>query len=154
MKEWSYLNSAVQILQTYTGNEPFASFLKKYFASRKKYGSNDRKRISHLCYCYFRLGKAEVILPVEERILAGLFFCSNGSNEMLNALKPEWNNNVSLPLQEKCSMINMQYPSVNVFPWKEELSEGIDHEKFAASFFIQPDLFLRLRPGKESIVKQ
>jgi 16S rRNA (cytosine967-C5)-methyltransferase len=50
-------------------------------------------------------------------------------------------------------MLNIQYPMLNVFPWKEELCDGIDHEKFAASFFIQPDLFLRLRPGKESVVK-
>ena len=151
---YSYLNSAKEILSAYSGKEPFSFFLKKYFASRKKYGSKDRKRISHLCYCYFRLGKAEMILPVEERILAGLFFCSNEPNEILNALKPEWNNNISLPLAEKFSMLNIQYPTLSVFPWKEELSEGIDHEKFVTSFFSQPDLFLRLRPGKESIVKQ
>lgn len=93
-------------------------------------------------------------LSVEEKILAGLLFCSNDSNEILGALKPEWNNAVSLSLPEKCSMLNIQYSMLNVFPWKEELSDGIDHEKFAESFFIQPDLFLRLRPGKENIVKQ
>ncbi len=42
----------------------------------------------------------------------------------------------------------------NVFPWQYELSEGIDYKKFCESFFIQPDLFLRLRPGKEEIVKR
>lgn len=151
---YSYLNSAKEILSDYSGQEPFAFFLKKYFARHKKYGSKDRKQISHLCYCYFRLGKTEMALPVEEKILTGLFFCSNEPNEILDALKPEWNNNISMPLPEKCSMFNIQYPTLSVFPWKEELSEGIDHEKFTASFFIQPDLFLRLRPGKESIVKQ
>lgn len=151
---YSYLNSAKEILSDFSGQEPFAFFLKKYFARHKKYGSKDRKQISHLCYCYFRLGKTEMALPVEEKILTGLFFCSNEPNEILDALKPEWNNNISLPLPEKCSMLNIQYPTLSVFPWKEELSEGIDHEKFTASFFIQPDLFLRLRPGKESIVKQ
>lgn len=151
---YSYLNSAKEILAAYSGQEPFASFLKKYFARHKKYGSKDRKQISHLCYCYFRLGKMQMTLPVEEKILASLFFCSNESNEVLHALRPDWNDKIKLKLEEKCSMFNAQCSMLNVFPWKEELSEGIEHEKFVMSFFIQPDLFLRLRPGKENGVKQ
>ncbi|MGZ8539141.1 MAG: Fmu (Sun) domain-containing protein [Chitinophagaceae bacterium] len=114
----------------------------------------DRRLISHLSYCYFRLGKAEINMPLEERILAGLFFCSNEPNEMLDSFKPEWNKNVSLPLPAKCAMLNINYSTLDVFPWEEELSEGIEYEAFSESFFIQPDLFLRLRPGKESVVKQ
>jgi 16S rRNA (cytosine967-C5)-methyltransferase len=154
MKQWSYVNSAAQILSIYKGEEPFASFLKKYFREHKKFGSKDRKQISHLCYCYFRLGQSALPFSVEERILVGLFFCSHGFNEVLEALKPEWNREVSLSLREKCSMLNVQWSMLNVFPWKDELSKGIEHEKFTASFFIQPDLFLRLRPGKESVVQQ
>ena len=148
----SYLKSAVQILERYDGNEPFSSFQKKFFASDKKYGSKDRKQISHLCYCYFRLGKAAMGIPVEERILAGLFFCSDEPNEILALLKPVWNEKIDFPLQEKLSFLNHQLSSV--FPWKEELSDRIDHEEFCKSFFIQPDLFLRLRPGYENIVKE
>ena len=43
---------------------------------------------------------------------------------------------------------------LDVFPWNDELSNEIDLTKFNESFFIQPDLFLRLRPGKENIVKE
>jgi len=93
-------------------------------------------------------------MPLEEKILAGLFFCSNQPIDMLDALKPEWNKNVSLPLADKCAMLGISYPALNVFPWKQELSKGIDEGKFETSFFIQPDIFLRLRPGQESIVKQ
>lgn len=151
----SYLNSATEILSAYKGEEPLSSFLKKFFAASKKYGSKDRKQISHLCYCYFRLGKAELDISIEERILIALFLCSNESNEILENLKPEWNENVRISVKEKCSMFNSQYSMFNVFfPWKDELSEGIDYEKFNESFFIQPDLFLRLRPGKEHQVKQ
>ena len=32
------------------------------------------------------------------------------------------------------------------------MSEGVDHEKFCGSFLIQPDLFLRIRPGNENSV--
>lgn len=91
-------------------------------------------------------------VSIEEKILTGLFICSNNSNEILAALKPEWNEKCELPLSEKLLIINSSFLISEVFPWKEELSEGIDPEKFCESFFIQPDFFLRLRPGKEKIV--
>jgi 16S rRNA (cytosine967-C5)-methyltransferase len=56
---------------------------------------------------------------------------------------------VNLPLREKLLIINSSLLISEIFPWTEELSEGIDHENFCRSFLIQPDLFLRLRPGKE-----
>jgi 16S rRNA (cytosine967-C5)-methyltransferase len=151
---YSYLNSAVQILGQYHGEEPFASFLKKYFSANKRYGSKDRKQVSHLCYCYFRLGKALLPMPVEERILAGLFLCSAEEQEVLKEIKPEWNGKVGLSLEEKCSMLHVQLSMLNIFPWKDELSKEIDHKELERSFFLQPDLFLRLRPGHEEIVKQ
>lgn len=141
-------------MSAYDGEKPFASFSKKYFAAHKKFGSMDRRLISHLSYCYFRLGKAQINMSLEERILAGLFFCSNEPNEMLNSFKPEWNKNVSLPLPAKCTMLDINYSTLSVFPREGELSGGIEYEGFSESFFIQPDLFLRLRPGKESVVKQ
>jgi len=150
----SYINSTKEILSIYKGDEPLSSFLKKYFSANKKFGSKDRKQISNLCYCFFRMGKVVMNTSVEEKILTGLFLCSRESNEILAALKPEWNEKAGLSIKEKYSIFNIQYSMLNVFPWKEELSEGVDHEKFCQSFFIQPDLFLRLRPGKEKIVIQ
>ena len=150
----SYINSAKDILSIYKGEEPLSSFLNKYFSANKKYGSKDRKQISHLCYCFFRLGKAVMNTSIEEKMLTALFICSNESNEILSTLKPEWNEKCKLPLNEKLLIINHSLLIQNNFPWKYELSEGIDHEKFCASFFIQPDLFLRLRPGKEKSVIQ
>src|SRR3954470_21951997 len=160
MHAHSYLQSATQILNGYKGEEPFASFLKNFFRQNKKYGSRDRKQVSHLCYCYFRLGKALMNLSIEERVLAGLFLCSDKPNEMLDLLKPGWNEKVHLPVKDKLLIIPGQLRQPGnylllreVFPWKEELSEGIDHEKFCESFFIQPDLFIRVRPGYENKVK-
>jgi 16S rRNA (cytosine967-C5)-methyltransferase len=150
----SYINSAKDILSIYKGEEPLSSFLKKYFSANKKYGSKDRKQISHLCYCFFRLGKAVMNTSIEEKILTALFICSNESNEILGALKPEWNEKCKLPLNEKLLIINYSLLIPNLFPWKDELSEGIYHENFCESFVIQPDLFIRLRPGKEKTVIQ
>jgi 16S rRNA (cytosine967-C5)-methyltransferase len=150
----SYINSADHILSVYNGDEPLSSFLKKYFSLNKKYGSKDRKQISHLCYCFFRLGKEIMNVSIEEKLLIALFLCSGTSSEILKELKPGWNNKNELPLNEKLLLINYSLLIQNVFPWKAALTEGIDHEKFCESFFIQPDLFLRLRPGKEKIVVQ
>ena len=156
---YSYLKSAKKVLSAYNGEEPFSSFIKKYFARDKKYGSKDRKQISHLCYCYFRLGKAAMDLPIEERILMGLFLCSYESNEILRTLRSDWNDKAGISLKEKYLILigleqTERFSIYNVFPWKEELSVGIEYENFASSFFVQPDLFLRLRPGNETVVKQ
>lgn len=145
----SYLSTAATLIQQYDGSAPFNDFLKKYFAVNKKYGSRDRKHISHLCYCYYRLGHACKKLQKEERVLMALFFCSQESNVLLGNLKPEWNEQVSLPLSEKLSMLNSTLILNEIFPWQNELSEGIDGTAFAASHLIQPDLFLRIRPGQK-----
>ncbi len=98
------------------------------------------------------MGKAVMNTSLEEKILVALFLCSDKSNEILAALKPVWNENCHLPVNEKLLVINYSLLITDVFPWKDELSEGIDHEKFCGSFLIQPDLFIRLRPGKERMV--
>ena len=155
MSRWhSYLNSAKEILSLYNGEEPFASFLKKYFSGHKKFGSTDRKQVSHLCYCYFRLGKALPNLPVEDRILTALFFCTTTSNQLLGQIRPEWNDNVTLSVDEKYKLVGNTFSNPYIFPWEKELTVGINFEQFCNSFFIQPDLFLRMRPGKEVLVKE
>src|SRR5258706_272339 len=70
---------------------------------------------------------------------------------MLLQLKPGWNGQVDLPIVKKLLIIDYSLLIKDVFPWGEELSEGIDHKIFCESFFAQPDLFLRLRPGHENI---
>lgn len=165
MKFFAHLNTAVQVITLYKGQQPFGIFIKDFFKQDKKYGSRDRKNISHLCYCYFRLGKSFPALPVAERVVAGLFLCSAAPNEMLAQLKPEWNEKAVLPVEEKFSLINMlstsglsDFPSsghlLDIFSWKEALSMGVDHTAFCTSFLVQPHLFLRVRPGKQSMVIQ
>lgn len=147
MRYYSYINTVAQLLKIYGGEEPFAQFIKTYFAQHKKYGSADRKQISHLCYCYFRLGKTAIELPIEERILLGLYLCSVSANDMLQTIKPEWNETVSSPPQKK-------HPLLQAFSFTAELSDGIDKDAFNLSHYLQPNLFLRVRPGKEDIVQQ
>lgn len=157
VKHFSHLNTAVQLIGQYKGEMPFSIFLKSFFAQHKKYGSKDRKSIAHVCYCYFRLGKSLPNIPAEEKILIGLFLCDEQPNELLQLLKPDWNDQMHLGIDEKINVLDtsgIPFSVTDIFPWKEFLSDGINHEQFCRSFLIQPNLFLRLRPGHENAVKQ
>ena len=81
---------------------------------------------------------------------------------MLGTLLPAMNVHAGKTIAEKIKLLKestLTIPGIEVdwndfivFPWKNELGEQIDPVKWNESFFIQPDLFLRLRPGKEKIV--
>ena len=150
MRYHSYLNSAKKIIESYRGDVPFAVYLKKYFNANKKYGGKDRKQIATLCYNFYRLGKAIPKLPVEEKVIATTFLCEQVTNDFLHFHKPEWNEIITKPFAEKIKILG--FKTADVFPWADELSAGIDFEPFCNSFFIQPDLFLRIRPGKKDTV--
>lgn len=148
---YSHINTAKRIVETFKGEMPLAAFLKNFFAAEKKYGSKDRRNISSLCYSYYRVGKATVSLPVEDRMLIGLFLAEEKSNDILAALKPAWNEAVGTTLEEKLQII----PAIErkaVFPFTNELSPAVDANAFSKSFLAQPKLFIRIRPGKKELV--
>lgn len=135
---YSHLNSAVAILKLYDGEIPFAHFIKNYFAQHKKFGSRDRKQISELCYCYFRLGKSYPQLTTEQKIIKGYWRSqTRWSDEWLSFFET-----FHLPKES---------PD-NIFPLLNRLSGGIDIDAFIRAHLLQPDLFLRIRPGHEEAI--
>lgn len=142
----SYINTASQLIKNYKGETPFAIFLRNYFAANKKYGARDRKQIASLCYNYFRIGFAIDNEPIEKRILLGFFLCETSPSELLEKLMPEWNEVISLSIDEKINFLNSLIKIDDIFPFKEALSNNIDTHLFCKSYLIQPDLFLRIRP--------
>jgi 16S rRNA (cytosine967-C5)-methyltransferase len=157
MRFQSYFNTAATLIKAYDGSVPLVHFLKQYFAQHKKHGSKDRKFITHLCYCYYRLGHALNNLPVEERLKIALFVCNDEAGEWRILFEDSWKEHWSNSLQERIQFITTVYTDFSVadiFPWKDELSEMIDDTAFAGSHCIQPDLFLRIRPNKEKLVLQ
>ncbi|MEJ7739313.1 MAG: Fmu (Sun) domain-containing protein [Chitinophagaceae bacterium] len=148
----SYLNTAKSIIEQYNGQVPLASWLKDFFRQHKQMGSRDRKIIAELVYCYYRLGHSAKDLDLEDRMLTGLFMSNQSANEVLNQLKPEWNTALRLPINEK--LTHCQRSSNLIFPWQHELSDGVDIEAFNTSFLLQPDLFLRVRPGHQKTVRR
>ena len=154
MRYSSYLRSAVLALDEYDGSVPLHAFLKTFFARDKKFGSTDRRTITQLCYCYFRLGKVELAISKEERILLALFLCTHTTHPVLQALKPEWDARAGESIGEKTAIANPAFQIGSIFPWAGELSAGIAPAAFNQSFLEQPKFFIRIRPGKENQVKQ
>ena len=152
---YSHLNTARYIIEKYDGGIPLSAWLKDFFRLHKQMGSSDRKTISSLVYCFYRLGHSTTDLSVEERILFGVFLCHQSPDLTLNHFKPEWNDAIELSLQDKIkhSPISTNGFQFNkIFPWYDELSVDIEVDLFNRSFLQQPDLFLRIRPGKETSV--
>lgn len=150
----SYLQSALRILDAYDGKRPLAAWLKEFFTKEKKYGSRDRKYIAHLCYCYFRLGRSFAHAKREERLVLSLFLCSDGENEMLQQLAPEWNALSRSGIVEKFRFLGADGETANIFSFAAELSNAVDAPSFALSHLVQPDLYLRVRPQGTESVKQ
>jgi 16S rRNA (cytosine967-C5)-methyltransferase len=145
----SHITSAIKIIETAKLGEPLVHHLKKSFATNKKFGSKDRKNISSLCYNFYRIGNALKNKTVEERILAATFLCNNTSTDLLAALAPNFNEQIKLPLEKKCTLLSIN--TKHIFPFENEVGEGIDKTAFAYSFLKQPLFFVRLRP--HSMVK-
>jgi 16S rRNA (cytosine967-C5)-methyltransferase len=153
------LRYAIEIVETYKGDMPLHVWLKDYFRLNKFMGSRDRKTLSTLVYGFYRLGHAVKTLPAKDRILAGLFLCNKQPGELLTYFKPHWAEKAASPLPEKIAFFQQQpegqtFHPTAIFPWKDELSPGIDHAAYCLSFLRQPDLFLRMRPGHEAAVRE
>ena len=149
---YSYLNSANHLIDLYKGELPFAIFLKQYFAKEKKYGSKDRKNISALCFNYFRIANALKNCTKEERLVIGIYICEHKSNPILALLQPVWNETIHESVDFKINLLKDKIDVDTIFPLLQYVANGIDKALFATSICIQPNLFIRLRPEKESLV--
>lgn len=149
-KYHSHLSTAKKIIESYNGIEPLVFTLKKYFSKNKKHGSKDRKIIQSLCYSYYRTAHALYNYSTEEKIIWSRFITVNIHDEFLMAVRPELSEKILLPYAEKLKMAGTDFDAI--FPFADELSNAIDKEKFVYSFLKQPNLFLRIRPGKKDEV--
>jgi len=152
LRFYSHVNTAKTILNEYKGEIPLSAFLKNFFSKEKKYGSRDRRNISSLCYNYFRIGFAMPIKDVEERLMTSVFLSSVSSDEWLQNIKPAWNEKIYLSLADKIKIACLA--ANEIFPFNAELSDDVDISAFNISFLIQPNVFIRIRPGKHAVVKK
>lgn len=156
MRFQSYFNTAVSLIQGYNGSQPLVHYLKAYFTQEKKHGAKDRKYITHLCYSYYRLGHALKELTVKERLRIALFFAEKTPGYWSGLYKPDWIKNWNINIEQRVGFIEQLYPVFSIqhiYPWKEEMSEGIELPALSIGEFTQPDLFIRVRPGFETVVR-
>jgi 16S rRNA (cytosine967-C5)-methyltransferase len=140
MKFDNQLRYAVNIIEKYNGSIPLSKWLKDYFRVNKQMGSNDRKTVSQMVYGFYRLGFNQYS-TTEERTVAGMA----ASGQLPGVL--EYFLSKGFAFHEA--------DLEKIFPWSDRLSEGIDAMSFAKSFLVQPDLFLRMRPGfREAVIEK
>ncbi len=154
MRAEQQLRTFMRVFEKFPADKPLAKFLPEFFKRNKQMGSNDRRSASRLLYNYFRLGRAVTDKSVEQRLFLAEFLCTSVDNPFLHHFRPDLNEKIYLTSDEK-----INYASLNeglamdeVFPFTEHLSEGIDKGAFLRSFFVQPDLFIRIHPHAVSWV--
>ena len=156
MKAINQLKTFQRILDEYPAETPLSKFLPGFYRSNKQMGSTDRRIASRLVYNYFRLGRALPDLPADERLFVAEFLCNTQLNSFLQYYRPDWAACIAFSIDEKINLIKISHPDFNlddVFPWSNQLSSSIDKDAFLKSFFIQPDLFIRVQKGFELQVK-
>ena len=146
---------AVRILEVYNGDMPLQGWLKNFFRENPQMGSRDRRQVTEMVYCYFRLGHSLKNISKEDRIITGIFLSNNKKEQILEHLSPEWHEQMEKPIEEKIQIARLKYPDfdiLEIFPWKNLLSAGMDHRVYCLSFLEKPKMFIRIRPGKEKSV--
>jgi len=149
MKLEYQIRSFEQVFSKYDGVLPLHRFLFAYFKQNKQMGSSDRRWATRYLYSFFRLGNALKNEDQIVRLAIADFLCNETGSLVISQHLPQFAEQLLLPVQAKLALIADAYPAFklsDVFPFKEELSESIDYTEFLQSFFIQPDLFLSVRP--------
>jgi len=134
MKYDNQLRYAGNIISAYDGSVPLSGWLNQFFREHPQMGSTDRRTVSSLVYGYYRFGQSQ-FPSTDHKILAAAAVMNTvpGFTEYF-ATQPE------------------DIDFSQVFPWQNLLSKEIDAKAFTASFLVQPDVFLRIRPGKRDVV--
>lgn len=154
MRAEQQLRTFMRVFEKFPADKPLAKFLPEFFKRNKQMGSNDRRSASRLLYNYFRLGRAVADKSVEQRLFLAEFLCTSVDNPFLHHFRPDLNEKIYLTYDEKINFASLNEGLVmdEVFPFTEHLSDGIDKGAFLRSFFVQPDLFIRIHPKAVSWV--
>ena len=150
MKVEHQIRAFEQVFKSYDGIQPLHRFLFTYFKQHKQMGSSDRRWATRYIYSFFRLGKALIKEDTILRLAISDFLCNQTLSLVIETKLPQFKEQINLSVQEKIALITDEYPSFNlseIFIFNENLSKDIQKQDFYESFFIQPDLFLRVKPS-------
>jgi 16S rRNA (cytosine967-C5)-methyltransferase len=83
------------------------------------------------------------------------FLCEGKQSVFLQSLRPALYAQAGDSLADRISFLEASEPDfllADIYPFANHLSDGIQHRDFLSSFFQQPDLFIRVHPGKLPLV--
>jgi 16S rRNA (cytosine967-C5)-methyltransferase len=151
MRSEQQLRTFKRVLERYPEDKPLTKFLPEFFKRNKQMGSNDRRSASRLLYNYYRLGKAASAKSIEQRLFLAEFLCISVDNPFLQHFRPDLNDKIYWSLDKKIEYAESEEGFIlsEVFPYFDHLSEGIDLQSFLRSFFIQPNLYIRIHKQAE-----
>ena len=150
MKVEHQIRAFEQVFKSYDGTQPLHRFLFTYFKQHKQMGSSDRRWATRYIYSFFRLGKALIKEDTILRLAIADFLCNQTLSLVIETKLPQLKEQINLSVQEKIALITNEYPSFKlseIFIFNESLSKDVEKQDFYESFFIQPDLFLRVKPS-------
>ncbi len=134
---WQHIET---IINTYNGSMPLTHFLKNYLKQHPKLGSRDRRILSEMAYCWFRVSKgSSMSLDFEEKMRACLKVCG-ASAKNIEQFYPVGSSDDHV------------FHIGQIFDHPYELSEGITREEWLDSMLQQPKLFIRVRKDKQKII--
>ncbi len=146
------LEHRIRIVKDWTkefkGEEPLSAFLKKQFQKNKKYGSQDRRKLSDLMYNYYRISRYGINLDEEVRhVLSMYLFQIDDStwNELIteklgiNEFPEEFSRRLSIT--DNLFKINRN----DLFPFLNHASSSIDKLQFIDHLIDKPHVWIRLR---------
>lgn len=148
MKLIYQIRSFEQVLASYEGKIPLHRHLVTYYKQHKQMGSADRRWTSRYLYSFYRLGNAIPQQDTITRLAVADFLCSQTGSLVITEHLPQLAEHLLLPVQAKIKLVEDAYPDFkleDVFAFREELSAEINKEAFLESFFVQPDLFIRIQ---------
>lgn len=152
----TYLTVAKKLIESYKGEVPLSAYLKNYFSAHKKHGSTDRKQIAHWCYCYFRIGKSLIEEDTDLRIRIAYFLCNENCIKYEHLFDEFWLDNWNIELEKRIAFVKSHFRDFlieDIFVTNENISLNIDKIAFVKSHLQQPNLFVRIRLGKEKNVE-
>lgn len=150
-----HIQSALHIIAQYNSKKPLHEYLKAYFAENKKFGSMDRKAITDICYRYYRMGKLYQDQLPEKRLYCALQLTKNEDNETFTNAALSALNGVAL--NEGFTQLDYEqlteFEMQSIFTYWAYLSFHVkDIHAFIQRHFYQPNVYIRIRPHKQSKV--
>ena len=156
MLRYSHLNTAATFIEKFKGATPLAPYLKEQFKKDKKYGSRDRKYISHAVYCYYRLANAILNADVATTIQAGLLLVHTNLPNIFAEIKPAWHtmleNNIEITTNKKIEYLTTQHIIVDInklFKYNNLITTTLNINDVINSYLQQPSTFFRVRANAD-----